>query len=187
MTRTARTPPRATRTRALVCILAALLAIGIAAGAYWAARDSPYASGTSLISADGLDTTDVQAHVDKLAEESMMTTAIPNPITVEGRKAYAVSSVGEDGQTTLIPVIQNPAENTRDMKISIALADDEGGEEPLYETEGLVRPGEGFQTVQLSRTLEPGSYEALATFEGYHPETHELMGTRIWSITLVVS
>ena len=132
MDETARTPPR--KTRLIAGILIALLAVGIAAGAYWQKRESPYASGTSLISADGLGTSDAQAHVDKLAEESLMTTAIPNPITVEGKKAYAVSSTGSDGTASYIPVIQNPAENTRDMKISICLADDEEKDDPLYET-----------------------------------------------------
>ena len=182
----ARTPPKKTSMRiAAALTILALLLLATSVGAYWLTRDDPYASGASLIRADGLGTTDVQAHVNKLAEESMMTTAIPNPITVDGTHAYAVSRTGESGEEQLIPIIQNPAENNRDMKISIRLAEDGEDEEPLYQTEGLVRPGEGFETVELTRKLAPGSHKALAVFEGYDPETHELMGTRIWSITLV--
>lgn len=183
---TIRMPPRKRHGRlAVAALLALIAAAGISTAIYFAiTSNSPYASGASLITADGLGTTNVQEHVDKLAKESMMTTAIPNPIAVDGTHAYAVGNMNENGEATLIPIVQNPAENTRDMKVSIVL---EETEEVLYESEGLIRPGEGFETVEFKRDLEKGTYAASAVFEGYDTETHELLGTRIWSVTLIAS
>lgn len=184
-----RMPPKKRRSRLAIAAILALTAIaGAGAAIYFlCVGSSPYAPGASLITADGLDTTNVQAHVNKLAEESMMTTAIPNPIAVDGTKAYAVGGMDEDGKTSFIPIVQNPAENTRDMKVSLVLERNGETEEVLYESNGLIRPGEGFETIELSRDLEKGTYAASAVFEGYDPETHELLGTRVWSVTLIAS
>lgn len=184
-----RMPPQRKRGRmAVAALLVLIAAAGMGAAIYFAIYgSSPYASGASLITADGLSTTNVQAHVDKLAKESMMTTAIPNPIAVDGKRAYAVGNMDEDGKTSYIPIVQNPAENTRDMKVSIVLKQANGGEEVLYESDGLIRPGEGFETVEFRRDLEKGTYTASAIFEGYDAKTHKLLGTRIWSVTLIAS
>ena len=52
----------------------------------------------------------------------------------------------------------------------------------LEETERLL-------TVASHIQQDPTLYQDVAkdVFEGYDPETHELLGTRVWSVTLIAS
>ena len=81
------------------------------------------------------------------------------------------------------PIIgENIAANKVDQKVTLELANTG---EVIYES-GAIAPGSHVQTIQLDANLEPGVYDALATFDGYDIETHEKKGTAAAKVTLAV-
>lgn len=69
------------------------------------------------------------------------------------------------GETLLWLRIGNPEENTCYLKASLQLEDGT----VLYES-GILKPGTGFDEIELNQTLEAGEYQALIRYTGYTME-----------------
>lgn len=114
---------------------------------------------------------EIKADLNRQVKEGMMNISIASRITFESGTAPGLAR------------IENIAANPMDQKVTIALRDTG---EIVYES-GALAPGQHIKTINLTRELPPGTYDALATFTGYKKETHEETGTSAAEIVLHVS
>lgn len=78
--------------------------------------------------------------------------------------------------------IENIAANPMDQKVTITLKD---SGDVVYES-GALAPDQHIQSIKLTKDLEPGAYNAIATFTGYDKETHKQTGQAAAEIVLHV-
>lgn len=89
------------------------------------------------------------------------------PSEIEGRilvPGYSGASMKE-GETTLALRIGNPQENTCYLQATLQLEDGT----TLYES-GLIEPGKGFDEIELTQSLDAGTYAAMVHYQGYSLE-----------------
>jgi len=87
------------------------------------------------------------------------------------------------GDKTLALHIGNPAENTCYLQATLQLVDGT----VLFES-GLIEPGKGYQQIELTKTLEAGSYEAFVHYQGYSMEEEpEVLNSCDSAFTLTVT
>ena len=113
---------------------------------------------------------EMQAELDRVVEEGMFNISIASAIQFA------------DGASPGTAYIENVPGNHYLMKVSI-VADATG--EQLYES-GVLQPNQFIEDVVLARDLEPGTYDATATFLALDPTTYEEVGQAAAKITLSV-
>lgn len=79
--------------------------------------------------------------------------------------------------------IQNVPNNHYDLRVDITLS---GTGESVYASKGIA-PGSYIEDIQLTAALEPGSYDAVATFTAYDRETHAKKGEASANVILRVA
>lgn len=107
------------------------------------------------------------------------------PSEIEGRiliPGYSGASM-KAGSMTLALRIGNPAENTCYLQATLQLEDGT----VLYES-GLIEPGKGFDEIELTRSLDAGTYKALVHYQGYSLEEEpEMLNSCDSAFTLTVT
>ena len=79
----------------------------------------------------------------------------------------------KEGDTILALRIGNPKENTCYLQATLQLEDGT----VLYES-GLIEPGKGYDTIELSESLEEGEYNAMVHYQGYSmDESREMLNS----------
>ncbi len=131
---------------AVAAIIVAVVIVAAIAAVVWFTRDSDdgkiqYATEATVM----LDQDSLQAAMDKAMENAKQ----GNISLLYKNNAYS-----EDG-TNFSCYIVNSAQNTYDMFITIFA--DAALEDQLF-LSGLVRPGEGFENIELDRALEVGDH-----------------------------
>lgn len=103
---------------------------------------------------------EIQEELNRIIEEGTMVVSVnANPVFIDGTSAGSLK-------------IENSPMNHYGQKVVITLAD--SGKE-VYNS-GYIPVGYHIQDDKLSVDLDPGEYEAIATFTGYNEETHAKIG-----------
>lgn len=107
------------------------------------------------------------------------------PSEIEGRiliPGYSGASM-KAGSKSLEIRIGNPKENTCYLQASLQLEDGT----VLYES-GLIEPGKGFDEIELTQSLDAGTYKALIHYQGYSLEDDpEMLNSCDSAFTLTVT
>lgn len=136
---------------AVLSIILAIL-LGIAGYlAYTRFQEKPEAKGNAYVDPGA---SDWDAQVEPPDEEE-------DRILIPGYSGAQMNA----GETKLGLRIGNPEENTCYLKAILQLEDGTA----LYES-GLLKPGTGFDEIELNQTLEAGEYQALVRYTGYTME-----------------
>lgn len=114
---------------------------------------------------------EIQAELDRIVEEGMFNISISSVIEFA------------DGTSEGIAYIENVPGNRHHMQVTITL--DDTGEE-VYESAGIA-PGNYVETITLSRDLDPGTYDATATFTAIDQESLEEVGKAAAKVSIVVN
>lgn len=169
-------PSPARRRRLLfvgVAVLVAVVAVAIALGVYFAqgTKGFKFDSNAQAGQAPYKTEEEIQAELDRIVEEGMFNISISTLIEFE------------TGTSEGIAYIENVPGNRHHMQVTITL--DETGEE-VYKSDGIA-PGNYVESITLSRDLDPGTYDATATFVAIDQETLEEVGRAAAKVQLVVS
>lgn len=113
---------------------------------------------------------EIQQELNRVVEEGMFNISIASAIVFDGPQG--------EGEAR----IENVESNRYHMKVDIRL--DSTGE--LVYSSKLIRPGYSIQNIRLNRELEPGEYEATATFSAITQQEMELFGQAGAQIKLYV-
>lgn len=113
---------------------------------------------------------EIQTELNRVVEEGMFDISIASTIEFDTQDSPGTA------------YIENVPGNRYDMRVSITL-DADGNE--VYRSGGLA-PGTYVEAITLQTALDPGTYEATATFEALDRETHETVGTAGAKVVLVV-
>lgn len=159
--------------RRLTVLIAALCVV--AAVAVWLAVWLFACNGSSLFDPDAQTgqapyktQEEIQAELDRVIEEGMFNISIASAIQFD------------DGASPGTAYIENVPGNHYLMKVTIT--EDSSGEQ-LYES-GVLQPNQFIEQIVLARDLEPGTYDATATFLALDPTTYEEVGQAAAKITL---
>ena len=113
------------------------------------------------------------AHVD--SEATAWDDGIDNNSEIEGKilvPGYSGAKM-KCGDKTLALRIGNPSENTCYLQATLLLEDGT----VLYESD-LLEPGTGYDTIEITQTLEVGEYNAYVHYQGYSmEETPEMLNS----------
>ena len=113
---------------------------------------------------------EIQAELDRVVEEGMFNISIASVIEFE------------DGTSEGTAYIENVPGNHYNMQVSIA--EDETGD-VLYES-GVLAPNQYIEKIALAKDLEPGTYEATATFRAVDTTTFDEIGQAAAKVSIVV-
>lgn len=113
---------------------------------------------------------DLQAELNEIASQGMLTISISTNLEFENGTSEAVAN------------IENPDYNSFITKVVITLA--ENGE-IVYESGG-IEPGQFIEKIRLDKDLEAGTYPAIAEFQAYDPESLNMRGSTSAQITITV-
>lgn len=113
---------------------------------------------------------EIQAELDRVVEEGMFNIAIASVIEFE------------DGTSEGTAYIENVPGNHYNMQVTIT--EDETGD-VLYES-GVLAPNQYIEKIALAKDLEPGTYEATATFKALDTTTFDEVGEAAAKVSLVV-
>ncbi|MEA4853999.1 MAG: hypothetical protein VB082_06965 [Christensenella sp.] len=119
---------------------------------------------------EGKTPEEIQTELDKVVEENMFNVSIASVIVFENGEA--------EGELR----IENIAANPYLMGVQIMLSD---SNEVVY-TSGLIEPGYHIQSAKLSKPVSAGTYDAMALFTAYDPQSEEAMGQAAIQISIVV-
>lgn len=162
----------------LICILIAagvvVIAAAVGLGVYFS-RDKgykPFEFDTAALEGriKTMSDAEIQEELNRIVEEGMFNISIASNIVF--------LTPGGEGEAR----IENIAANPYHMQVSITL--DATGE-TLYRSKGLA-PGTYIEHIRLNRTLEPGEYDATATFFAITRDKYELVGTAGAKIKLTI-
>ncbi len=155
--------------------LVAVVAVGAAVGVGVVATQQPAIE-------DWFDSNAAQGQFEGKSKEEIQ--AALNEEVAKGMMNISIAAVVQfaDGTSEGEARIENIAANPMDQKVSIALKD---SGEVVYES-GAIAPDQHIQTIKLSKDLDPGDYDAVATFTGYDRETHKKTGQAAAEIVLHV-
>ena len=103
---------------------------------------------------------EIRAELNRVVEEGMFNISIASAIVFDSPTAKGEAR------------IENIAANNYHMKVEIRL-DDTG--ETVYESR-LIQPGYSIEKIALNKRLEPGEYQATATFSAITKEEMQLFG-----------
>ena len=113
---------------------------------------------------------EMQAELDRTVEEGMFNISIASNIQFA------------DGTSSGTAYIENVPGNRYNMQVTIT---DEGTGDMLYES-GVLAPNQFIEDITLAKDLDPGAYEATATFKALDPTTYDEIGQAAAKITIVV-
>lgn len=113
---------------------------------------------------------EIQEELNRVVEEGMFNISIASAIVFE--------TPDGEGEAR----IENIAANRYHMQVDIVL--DETGE--LVYSSKLIKPGFSIEKIQLTKELEPGEYDATATFSAITQEELQLFGQAGAQIKLYV-
>ena len=113
---------------------------------------------------------EMQAELDRVVEEGMFNISIASTIQFA------------DGSSSGTAYIENVPGNQYNMQVTIT--QDASGD-VLYES-GILSPNQYIENITLTEDLDPGTYEATATFTALDPTTYEEVGQAAAKIAIVV-
>ena len=119
---------------------------------------------------EGKTEAEIQAELDRQVEEGMFNISIASNIQFA------------DGASPGKAYIENVPGNRYLMKVAIT---DDGSGELLYES-GVLQPNQYIEDIALTRDLDPGAYDATATFTALDQTTYEEVGHTAAKVTLNV-
>lgn len=158
--------------------LIGILALLLLAGAAWmiysclAGQNKKPAGSNASVDADA-------SAWDDGIDSGEQTGEITDNILVPGYSGAEMKA----GDMTLNLRIGNPEENTCYLQATLQLEDGT----VLFES-GLLEPGTGFEQIELTQTLEAGTYEAWVHYQGYSmDEEQELLNGSDSAFTLTVT
>ncbi|WP_165253967.1 flagellar protein FliS [Adlercreutzia sp. ZJ304] len=114
---------------------------------------------------------EIQAELDRTVEEGMFNISIASVIEFA------------DGTSSGTAYIENVPGNRYNMQVTIT--DDNTGD-VIYES-GVLAPNQYIENITLSKDLEPGTYNATATFSALDATTYEEVGQAAAKITINVA
>lgn len=172
--RRARHPRRRWAVLAFLLAATAVLVGALALAGAPGLRSTYDESSSTPHTASGETEAAMQERLDRTARESALWISVAQSVRADAgsRELYAVERIDESGRAVLLPVLDNVEANGLDMRYTIAL-EDTG--ETIYES-GLIAPGQSIEHPTLSRALDPGTYRAVATGQGFDRKTHEARG-----------
>lgn len=151
----------------IIAIIAIVAAIVIAIFMF---MDSTQYRGGALGQLDGKTQEEIQAELDRVVEEGMMSISISSVVEFENG-----TSEGEFK-------IENSPANHYLMQVEVSITDTG---EVVY-TSDMLEPNYHIQYDTLDVDLPAGTYPCTATFYAYDPETEELVGQTSARVTLTV-
>ncbi len=113
---------------------------------------------------------EIQAELDRVVEEGMFNIAIASTIEFE------------DGTSEGTAYIENVPGNHYNMQVTIT--EDATGD-VLYES-GVLAPNQYIEKIALAKDLDPGTYEATATFHALDTTTFDEVGQAQALVSMVV-
>lgn len=113
---------------------------------------------------------EIQAELDRVVEEGMFNISIASSIVFEGSDQEGAAR------------IENVESNRYHMQVELRL--DKTGE-VIYASD-LIRPGYSIEKIRLNRRLDPGEYNATATFSAITQEEMQLYGQAAAQVRLFV-
>ncbi len=151
----------------IVAIVAIVAAIVIAIFMF---MDSTQYRGGSLGQLDGKTQEEIQAELDRVVQEGMMSISISSVVEFENG-----TSEGEWK-------IENSPANHYLMQVEVAISDTG---EVIYTSE-ILEPNYHIQYAALDVDLPAGSYPCTATFFALDPDTEQLVGQTAARVTVIV-
>lgn len=155
---------KAPRRIALALAAAALIALSLLAVSKCSSPGDWFDPSAREGSYSGKTEEQIVADLNKTVAEGMMNISIASTIAFD-------QGDGVTGRAR----IENIQANHFDQKVVLSL-DDTG--EVIWES-GAIAPGYSIDEITANRALEPGAYDATATFSGFDPETHEETGGKL--------
>lgn len=173
----------APQTKRKCIVLALLIALVLAAASfatYMAMNANPYDQSASTLQTYNGTHDEIVAQLDEITRASQLWIAVASSIQVDAATGTcSIPSSGDDGEE----VLSNIDKNTKDLTYTITL--DDGT--VVYES-GLIAPGQSLVNPVLTTIPASGTYAAVATAQGYDPETHEPTGGTVAAeITMTVA
>lgn len=109
--------------------------------------------------------TDSSAYIDENASDWDSQIDSEEPETGKMLIPGYSSASMKSGETMLKLRVGNPEENSCYLKATVQLEDGT----VLFESD-LLKPGKGFEEIELNQTLEAGTYQAMVHYQGYSLE-----------------
>lgn len=143
----------------IILLLLALIAGGI--GAYFALNqpEDLYDSGVLEGIAPNKTDAEIQAELNRVVDESMFDISIASVIeSLDGKTGKAF--------------IENVPGNHYDLQVALVV---DGEDDPIFESK-LVAPGNYFEDITFTHSLDEGIHNAVAHFKAFDKESHEEIG-----------
>lgn len=154
----------------VICCVIAALAIWLLVWLFACNGSSLFDSNAQTGQAPYKSAEEMQAELDRQVEEGMFNISIASVIQFE------------DGASSGTAYIENVPGNRYNMQVVIT---DDATSEVLYES-GILAPNQFIEDITLAKDLDPGTYNATATFKAIDPVTYEEVGQAAAKITLNV-
>lgn len=144
----------------VICCVIAALAVWLLIWLFACNGNSLFDSNAQTGQAPYKSAEEMQAELDRTVEEGMFNISIASVIEFA------------DGTSSGTAYIENVPGNRYNMQVTIL--DDATGN-VLYES-GVLAPNQFIEDITLAQDLEPGTYDATATFRAMDPTTYEEVG-----------
>ena len=154
----------------VVCCVVAALAVWLLVWLFACNGNSLFDSNAQTGQAPYKSAEEMQAELDRQVEEGMFNISIASAIQFA------------DGTSSGTAYIENVPGNRYNMQVVIT---DDATKEVLYES-GVLAPNQFIEDVTLAKDLEPGTYNATATFKALDPTTYDEVGQAAAKIAINV-
>lgn len=151
------------RRKKTVVVVSTLIALIAALAVAWVCLNPYDAQQSAIVNASS----DIQQQIDESTEKSRLWISVASTVSVDA-ETMECSAVNGD---TAISVLDNLEANHVDVTYTITLEDGT----QVYQSD-LIAPGSSIAKPVLTTELAPGSYNAVATAQGFDPETHQSIG-----------
>lgn len=141
----------------------AVVALIAALAVAWVCLNPYDAQQSAIVNASS----DIQQQIDESTEKSRLWISVASTVSVDA-ETMECSAVNGD---TAISVLDNLEANHVDVAYTITLEDGT----QVYQSD-LIAPGSSIAKPVLTAELAPGSYNAVATAQGFDPVTHQSIG-----------
>lgn len=166
-------PKKKSKKKIIIIVLLILALLGAGIGAYFY-FNNPYDTNASSISyADATDE-EIQAELDKKTEASRLWISVASSCRIDENSNAITAKNSKDEP---IPVLNNLADNTRDIKYTLTLSDGT----VIYESD-LIKPGQSITSPEVSTRPDAGTYDVTVTAQGYDPDSHKALGGPISAV-----
>ncbi len=154
----------------VVCCVVAALAVWLLVWLFACNGNSLFDSNAQTGQAPYKSAEEMQAELDRQVEEGMFNISIASAIQFA------------DGTSSGTAYIENVPGNRYNMQVVIT---DDATKEVLYES-GVLAPNQFIEDITLAKDLEPGTYNATATFKALDPTTYDEVGQAAAKIAINV-